>query len=123
MSRPLKFRVWDGKRMSYPKTVEIGINGINGLTSASYQLDDGGYCTSAYVMQFTGRLDKQGKEIYEGDVMEWEPVKNRPRLGVVNYDEVSASWHLDPLCTWIPDGVVIGNIYENPELRQSNQDA
>ena len=43
--RELKFRAWDGKMMTYPKVVEIGICGVNGLPSASFQLDSGGYGT------------------------------------------------------------------------------
>ena len=104
--RQLKFRVWDGKIMTYPETVEIGVNGWNGLTSASYQLDSGGYCTSAHVMQFTGLLDKQGKECYWDD---WVSDGINPEF------LVTPDYHLLARLSEI-EFEVIGNIYENPEL-------
>ncbi len=63
--------------------------------------------------QYTGRHDKNGKEIYEGDIF-----SSRDRIGCVIYQaENGCGFQLDPVCTWIPtDGEVIGNIYENPEL-------
>jgi uncharacterized phage protein (TIGR01671 family) len=121
--RTLKFRIWDGKKMTYPQTVEIGINGVNGLTSGSYQLDDGGYCTSAYVMQFTGLLDKQGKEIYEGDIVKSVLcpyiVTYNPELAW--YEAIDNTRHLtiDPPIWFLCE--VIGNIYENPELLKGGE--
>ena len=136
--RTLKFRIWDGKKMTYPQTVEIGINGVNGLTSGSYQLDDGGYCTSAYVMQFTGLLDKQGKEIYEGDIVkqmdiDWdktssdtEPVNyvmKETMRDVVTMDRFPCYWLKNEHFGYEGEDLIanedceiIGNIYENPEL-------
>jgi len=129
--RGIKFRVWDGKTMTYPKTVEIGINGWNGLTSASYQLDCGGYCTSAYVMQFTGLLDKQGKEIYEGDIVAFESYNSflgawliECRLPVEYYGDrfcARTNDHIHAL-NFLPNHIeVIGNIYENPELLKESK--
>lgn len=69
------------------------------------------------VGQFTGLLDKNGKEIYEGDVIEFEIVIVF-RNGAFRIDVDDT-----PLQEWIwkrkrahEETGIIGNIYENPEL-------
>jgi len=64
--------------------------------------------------QWTGLLDKQGKEIYEGDILNWTV------CGVVTY-EVEGFLAITPLGSRYHisrerNVEVIGNIYENPEL-------
>jgi len=138
--RDIKFRVWDGHNMHYPPVVEIGICGVNGLTSASFQSENGGYMTSVYAMQSTGLRDKNGVEIYEGDVVKyqgWEvsmgKQKRPDRLIVVGNGYKTKNQFGDPLPqgNWIDDCYhlqnvidggspveVIGNIHENPELKE-----
>lgn len=81
--------------------------------------------------QYTGLIDKNGKKIFEGDILKSE---SDGYIGVVKYNEIIASfvgeindttpefYHYSLLnkgdvskTTQLKETVVIGNIYDNPE--------
>lgn len=100
--RTIKFRAWDKwtKKMAQPKDGDF-----IGWHSPSNWKD----CYE--VMQYTGLNDKNGKEIYEGDVV----MNNHGFKHLVEWTE---SYECEP-CFSISKDVeveVIGNIYETPEL-------
>lgn len=77
------------------------------------------------VMQYTGRKDKNGKEIYEGDVVDVIFYNYLRGVGIVKFDNSYGQWgvhmpkdnYIDNLYEWVEYGCkVIGNIYENPNL-------
>ena len=127
--REIKFRAWDSltKQMEYDveRTYDMGCDGGGSLSHDSFAdvLDDE-KCT---VMQYTGLKDKNGKEIYEGDIL-LEHFGDAYRLtGVVKFstqDVGSCGCCYDDFrgTGFIAEGIhfhrseVIGNIYENPEL-------
>lgn len=107
--RELKFRAWskEDKKLHKPQTLqEIHSKGI-GLPQ-----------NDRIMMQFTGLKDKNGKEIYEGDIICKDGNKFEVRwdidcwgyLDIPGYYVRGQLGELFCLCE------VIGNKYENPEL-------
>ena len=107
--RTIKFRSWreDEKRMRYGVDISEVVNTENGECYNSQTKN---------LMQFTGILDKNGKEIYEGDLIKlenWEPkmyevVYNRGGF-CLKFGQDS---HFYPDIKYAEDSVVVGNIYE-----------
>lgn len=116
--REIKFRTWDGEQMISPDY--IGRDGKARWSENSIpQYTD-------KVMQFTGLRDKNGKQIWEGDIVRspggpiqgivvWQApsfvMKDKLKSG---YSKRWTEFFVAPGHKQLQE--VIGNIYENPEL-------
>ncbi len=117
MSREIKFRAFVHGEMFYPTGTER--EGYTGLPSR--ELYHKFYDNE--LMQFTGLKDKNGKEIYEGDIFSLGDLNI---LYVCDFDNgyFGGMQHGNKsrvgLAYWESNIEVIGNIYENPELLKIN---
>ena len=115
--RELKFRAWDTqmKIFSYAgwgsKTFAIFAKRTN--------------CQRYIITQFTGLIDKEGVEIYEGDLMQIGGYRNYVGW-LLNDDQDNGFWMFNKsnepihaLDTGYQFYEIIGNIYENSELLDS----
>lgn len=113
--------IYQGNRQKIFERIVEGKKGLIG-----YSIDD------KYLMQSTGLFDKNGKEIFEGDVVQFEDCYiesdflyinkgivewSQGRFTVTNRDSVEME---DLLDGELLDVTIIGNIYENPELMEDN---
>lgn len=118
--REYKFRAYDlqRRRMRYDIT---GFEFFNNGEMSGIFIDGDFYDKKEItLMQYTGLHDKNGKEIYEGDIVESFFVDTdeagneiyKYYIMEVKYDEILCSYKIDKFMNL----EVIGNIYENKEL-------
>jgi len=115
--REIKFRAWNGEYMVSPEYIDR--KGVahwreNSIPESFTEL-----------MQYTGLKDKNGKEIYEGDVITCvysntgDDIRHKAIVEWVEDFCGFEPWvRYDSDCQWYDGGdpEIIGNIYENPEL-------
>ena len=131
MSREIKFRVWNpnaNKFVAYAGVNEMPLHEAGAITLKVPVYE---------ILQYTGLKDKNGVEIYEGDVIRAKHDDGRYDIGNIVYGSKGAfCLHLPNVATGIKtpllnyihgimfaesDFEVIGNIYEHGNLLEANQ--
>ncbi len=122
----LKFRAWDKHEQKMFTNDELIIWNGNVYANDSKKLTcnnlKGWSIDDEYLMQSTGLVDKNGKEIFEGDIVKMsKDVYSEPTYYEVvrHYGgayRLESKQHGCELWLRHTDCEVVGNIYENPEL-------
>jgi len=122
--REIKFRAWDLaiKRLGLVDCLVWGESGQ--ITANIVYVDEQVTTTYPELMQFTNLIDKNGKEIYEGDIIKRSLIDfNYSKSFVVAWDSRNACFRLEngPALFHDDNDEIIGNIYENPELLKETE--
>ena len=137
--REIKFRAWDTELNRMFGGSSFGVHGNGGGVYAysdewtnqllSNGLVAGGVHKKKILMQFTGLQDKNGKDIYEGDIIHWDE-KHTGGIEEVKWFNQDGAWSCvgadkDDCGSWLGGNEhiceVIGNIHENPELLKEGE--
>jgi uncharacterized phage protein (TIGR01671 family) len=110
MNREIKFRAWE-------------FDNNSGKMIYGYESYIGEALQNAYpIMQYTGLIDKRGKEIYEGDVIKYKSFNIENSIVLVPslfefhwFQELKDMLDKEQYPNQC-NIVVVGNIYENPHL-------
>lgn len=122
-----KFRIWlpDVQKMLRVKALvyeEEKTRCVCGYAYDFYIEDE-----DAIIMQSTGLKDKNGREIFEGDIL---GTKDGLLNGFVKYREDLGMWtntlirynNFERLCNVASSREIIGNVYQNNELLEADHD-
>jgi len=120
--REIKFRAWDESRMKGLKKNDFFSIRNDGYTSISLPSSN-----EPKLMQYTGLTDKNGVEIYEGDIVKFKWLGEY--TGVIKYEDCGfgLSYNANDEQMNVAmrrfyfdkNAEVIGNIHENPELLEA----
>lgn len=131
--RKIKFRAWDKQKNEFYKPTHEAYKGnlfelliafsgsLNAHTMQGLVHESGSFPERFILMQYTGLKDKNGKEIYEGDILKTDSgnkqvIYNAPSFDLEDYDNGDYYEGQNPYCHSWNEFEIIGNIYENPEL-------
>jgi len=128
MNREINFRFWDKltKKIIYPEEVWFKPKSIDlcskwavvhRVEGLAFSITDS---CNAELMQYTGLKDKNGKEIYEGDIFKYYPYQSLPEIGKVLFKDACFIYNIhgdEYMLSELNNQIeVIGNIHENKDL-------
>ena len=119
MSRPIKFRAWVNEHWVdwLPNSKTLGEYNEVGIYADEYNTE-----SKCFIEQYTGLKDKNGKEIYEGDIMRYDAIDYKvlwaDYYAGFETKRLNSPWNNAGLTLHFLASVgrVIGNVHENPEL-------
>lgn len=136
--REIKFRAWDSDEKTMCPVYELHfgeriivarVNARNGKMLLVFS-----DCTETNLMQYTGVKDKNGVEIYDGDIIHfpYDWFGDSGKDFIVRWNESCCAFVREPISgsrMWghasreiLSMCEVVGNIYENPELVSNETD-
>ena len=121
-----KYRAWDSVKKKFVEHFFITDNGLicnMEKPTSEHKLIIPVEKSELILMQSTGLVDKEGTEVFEGDILHHQ-IQTEYTF-IVKYDKDKGRWYGDGLSRtyriditkeFLPYYKVIGNIYENPAL-------
>lgn len=121
--RQIRFRAWDNETKEMIRENVVPLSNSQILTYVDNKLKRTFNSKGALsmlpvvVMQFTGLKDKNGKRIYEGDIIEFKPLiekRNNTKRIIVSIPSIYFNLNINNVEE--KNVAIIGNKFENPEL-------
>ena len=128
MNERYEFKVWHKDKHYMYKNVAVGVGDnkigyrLSGKSRYSWENTE-----EIVILQYTGFIDSKGKKIFDGDILKFGTSKTY--LMSVHWREYKFVFKkkgstklVDKFSQWnkIGNVLVLGNIYENPELLSPN---